>query len=178
MNEIKEDRINIGVNEYGSDCVYFFPVASCKYQHELRATEKVNFICVDREASVTFLEREYFAMHVDDKYPMQYVTYYPKCVVLKILGRLDNRVQALERDINNTSLGEELDEDMVAYCECQFDLFMCKVVSTIADDSCELNYMKAIRSIVLDFYQRFAYYIKELFIKEPHKQYLCVAAAL
>lgn len=178
MSVIKEDRIHIGINEYDSNCVYFFPVESYKYQHELSSSEDSNFLSIDREASVTFLEREYFTMHVDEKYPIQYITYYPKHVVLKILEQLDKHIQALERNSENPLLDEGLDDDMVAYCEWQFDFFMYKVISTIAGDSCGLNYMKAIRSIILDFYKRFGYHIMELFRKEPHKQYLCVAAAL
>lgn len=178
MCEIKEDRIHIGINEYNSNCVYFFPVSSCKYQHELRTSNNGNFICVDREAAMVFLERKYFTAHASDKFALQYITYYPKREILNILELLDKLVTALERNIDHPSLGEELYEDMIAYCEWKFDFFMYKVVSTIFGDSCGLNHMKAIRLIILDFYQRFGYNIRELFSKEPHKQYLCFAAAL
>ena len=176
-SEIKDDRIHIGLNEYGIYSVYFFPVSACKYQHELLPSTNTNFICIDRDASMLFLEREYFTILADCKCACQYITYYPKRDVWNILDRLEHLVQLLQNEIDNPSLGEGLDDDMVNYCEEHFDLFFYKVVSTLANDNAGLNYMKVNRTIILDFYQRFIYYMRELFMKEPCIKYLCAAAA-
>ena len=45
---------------------------------------------------------------------------------------------------------------------------------TLMDKDEQFNFMISNRAVIIDFYRRFMKYIRLMFKKEPHKQYLCV----
>ena len=179
-----DDRIYISVNEAFSSAVKFFPVAEYKYQYEPSISDSRFFISIEEDVSYAFLAKKYLIPLFSKKYNAHRplwtnngyepwgINYYSKREISIMFEQVERLIGLLENDYTNPILRQELNTKMLIHLKGKLDMLLYYVMLMDKDE--QFNFMISNRAVIIDFYRRFMKYIRIMFKKEPHKQYLCV----